>query len=986
MALKTNYCLALQGMEFAVREYANFQAELLEVEILTGKCAPDSMAQTFLPASTGEPVFSVVICSIDPVRFERVTANYRERLSDVPHEIIGIHDARSLCEAYNRGVARARGQHLIFSHDDIAILTTDFSSRLLHALEESDIVGVAGTSWLTGETWGAAGWPFIHGLVVHPAANGGFKAAAFGWGEPLVHGMQALDGLFLAVRRTVFEHHRFDEETFDGFHFYDLDFSFSAYQMGMRLSVAQNITVLHESGGHFGESWAQYAKRFLAKHRDNLPGIAGGAWIAPEIRFDSLSDAHCFCDRFPLRMKNALLSMESVGRLQQLRRHTPKQRDMLASVARKKPFSPHCSTVDIIVCVHNALDDVARCLESILCHTAMPYRIILVDDGSDAPTRDWLLQFAREHPALLLRAEQATGYTFAANRGLRAGDAQYALLLNSDTIVTPGWLDGLIRCAESDPVIGMVGPLSNAASWQTIPEVRDITGEWGRNELPEGVHVEDMGPIAMRYSPQNSPYIPFLNGFCLLIKRALLNASGLFDEENFGAGYGEENDYCLRAADLGWKLAVADDVYVFHAQSRSYSDERRRLLSEHAHRQLIAKHGEGAVLSGVLACRENRCLRGLRASSRHWAERWKSARAGRQSYSGKRIAIILPVQHAGGGANVVVTLARALREMGVEVQLINLMCRRLDFEQAYPDLDIPVLYAPSIDNVVQMVASFDIAMATVFYTVGWLARGATLPANVRIAYLIQDFEPKFFDKGNPFYAEALASYRLIPGIIGLTLTDWNRLTVLEETGLECRTLGPMYDLDLFFPRPRGKTPMWPESPLRVAAMICPSTPYRAPARTMRVLREMSRRFGSTVEIILFGVDSDDSGFLSLPRDFSFHNLGMVRPDQLAGVLNEVDIFVDYSDYQAMGLTAMEAMGCGVAVIVPEQGGASSFARHRENAMVVDTMNFESCLDALVELVENHDLRRGLQDSAMESIPACHPEGVALRLLESIFGG
>ena len=127
------------------------------------------------------------------------------------------------------------------------------------------------------------------------------------------------------------------------------------------------------------------------------------------------------------------------------------------------------------------------------------------------------------------------------------------------------------RLRESDPRIGLVGPLSNTASWQSIPDVRLPDGEWAENPLGEGTTPEDMARSVARYSGRLYPRLPFLNGFCLLIRRQVIDELGRFDEVTFGRGYGEENDYCLRAAKAGWQLAVADDVYVYHRQSRSYS-------------------------------------------------------------------------------------------------------------------------------------------------------------------------------------------------------------------------------------------------------------------------------------------------------------------------------------------------------------------------------------------------------------------------------
>ena len=100
-------------------------------------------------------MISVVICSIDATKFARVTANFRERLADRPHEVIGIHDARSLAEGYNRGLRQARGDVVVFSHDDVAILSPDFGGALERALQRLDVVGVVGTTEVRSANWPA---------------------------------------------------------------------------------------------------------------------------------------------------------------------------------------------------------------------------------------------------------------------------------------------------------------------------------------------------------------------------------------------------------------------------------------------------------------------------------------------------------------------------------------------------------------------------------------------------------------------------------------------------------------------------------------------------------------------------------------------------------------------------------------------------------------------------------------------------------------
>ena len=126
-----------------------------------------------------------------------------------------------------------------------------------------------------------------------------------------------------------------------------------------------------------------------------------------------------------------------------------------------------------------------------------------------------------------------------------------------------------------------------------------LEGDWAENPLPEGLSVADMGRLVATYSGRVYPRISFLNGFCLMIKRGLIDQIGYLDEERFGEGYGEENDYCLRAAKAGWHLAVADDTYIYHAQSRSYSHERRKQLVDRSNKAFGDKYGHQIISDGI---------------------------------------------------------------------------------------------------------------------------------------------------------------------------------------------------------------------------------------------------------------------------------------------------------------------------------------------------------------------------------------------------
>lgn len=252
--------------------------------------------------------------------------------------------------------------------------------------------------------------------------------------------------------------------------------------------------------------------------------------------------------------------------------------------------------IDIVVPVHNALPEVQACLRALArVPTGVASRVIVVNDASDGPTTAWLREAAATLGTgsvrfeLIEQAENA-GYTRTANAGLRASEAAVVVVLNSDTVVTPYWLDALLRCLASHPRMGIVGPLSNAANWQSVPDLRDEDGRFAINGLPPGLTPTTMAALVAAASARSYPRLPFINGFCYMIGREVIDRIGLFDEEAFPVGYGEENDYAIRALDAGFLLAVADDAYVFHAKSRSFGHERRAELTTAGLEAIARKH------------------------------------------------------------------------------------------------------------------------------------------------------------------------------------------------------------------------------------------------------------------------------------------------------------------------------------------------------------------------------------------------------------
>jgi GT2 family glycosyltransferase len=136
--------------------------------------------------------------------------------------------------------------------------------------------------------------------------------------------------------------------------------------------------------------------------------------------------------------------------------------------------------------VHNGIEFVRDCLATVVASLAPGNGLIVVDDGSDAPTRDQCTDFVARHPFIrLIRRPEASGFTRAANAGLRESDADYQILLNSDTLVPPDWIGKIIRCGESAPDIGLVGPLSGAPPGNQFRRFTRRWADWLPTICPE---------------------------------------------------------------------------------------------------------------------------------------------------------------------------------------------------------------------------------------------------------------------------------------------------------------------------------------------------------------------------------------------------------------------------------------------------------------------------------------------------------------------
>ncbi|MBM3668074.1 MAG: glycosyltransferase, partial [Actinobacteria bacterium] len=586
---------------------------------------------------------------------------------------------------------------------------------------------------------------------------------------------------------------------------------------------------------------------------------------------------------------------------------------------------------------------------------------------SDLPTRRLLEWFAREHPSveLVSNPEPPHGYTIAANLGLRASAAEYVVLLNSDTVVTPGWLDALVELGQSDDEIGILGPLSNAATHQSVPAVRDGSG-WALNPLPDWLTPDGMGHLVARISENRAPRVPFVNGFCFAVRRGVIERIGEFDEESFAEGFCEENDYAVRALDAGFSLAVSDRAYVHHAKSRSYGSDRRESISREHYRRFLAKHGEAKVES--LLERFESADRELEPLRQRLAELTAGPEALERGFAELpgdplAVAFVLPGMSAGGGGGThsVYQEARALQAMGVEARVL---LAAKDMERAavaYDDAEAVFAGYSGENELAERTRFADVIVATHHRTAQAVAAIRRQRDDFLPAYYVQDYEPFFAPEGSDGSDEALLSYGTIPGQLVFAKTDWLASVLAIRHGIQVAKVEPSVDTGVY--HRRGRSDRGSGEPLRVAAMIRPRTPRRQPLATLRLLERAREELAGEVEAVSFGCAEDELSALAGGPPRGIEHRGLLRREQVAELLRESDVFVDLSIYQAFGRTGLEAMACGCTAILPAVGGAGEYAEDGVNALLAETGDPEGCFAALRSLAEDRDRVARMQAEA-----------------------
>jgi GT2 family glycosyltransferase/glycosyltransferase involved in cell wall biosynthesis len=240
--------------------------------------------------------------------------------------------------------------------------------------------------------------------------------------------------------------------------------------------------------------------------------------------------------------------------------------------------------ITVIVPVYRGIDEVRACIESVIRHAGeLAFDLLVIDDDSpEEEVRSYLESLAHERDSLpgggalrTVRNQRNLGFVGTVNVGLADLDG-HAVILNADTVVTEGWLDRLHDAATREPDVATVTPLTNFGSICTLPaSVIDAFALGG-----DDPQIDACAAFVDQHGLGRRPEVITGVGFCMFMTRTALDACGTFDRETFGRGYGEEVDFCLRAARVGLRNLVEDRTFVFHHGAVSFGASRQDGLEQ----------------------------------------------------------------------------------------------------------------------------------------------------------------------------------------------------------------------------------------------------------------------------------------------------------------------------------------------------------------------------------------------------------------------
>lgn len=672
----------------------------------------------------------------------------------------------------------------------------------------------------------------------------------------------------------------------------------------------------------------------------------------------------------------------------------------------------------MVIPVHNQLDAVLDLFETLELYGQAVNNVYVIDDHSEEYIGAQLRAWCDKQPAYqYFRNPTNLGFVKSVNFGFSLCETELICLLNSDVVLTSGWLEKMISFTDADPRVGVVNPLTNNAPFIEIP-------------LPPGYSIHMM---ADRLDDLNSTSEPVEIvtgvGFCWLIRRSLITDYGGFDEI-FSPGYCEEADFAMRIKSHGNKVVLALNDFVYHRGGTSFKETgnqlyiRNRRVFDARWESMFEQQESSFCRDDPLKELKEVLYTGLNDGPnsifhRRDYYRTKLAKAlqmvrnkqysslvsiikrnlrkevgaalekrftvpepstedlftlnrtpdlkTRNMFPDKeyitklpktstrlKIAFLLWDMTTCGGVNVIIDLVNGLIAKGHDATIVTV-------DPTYkPEYYRRLLTRPLVYRDLKMMKECfletDILIATYWATAYYWYKELKSLLKCPTAYFVQDFEPDFFNTNSEDYKRAIGTYFLnMPHIV---TSQWLK-DKLRNIGVDSAVIPIGLDLGVYHPRERssGNNEV---NEFTITGMVRPHTPHRGFSTFMETCRIIHSR-DSTIKFVVFGCDQREIGTTDLP----IRSVGIIENQhEMARHLSSCDLLLDTSDFQAFGRCALESMACGTPTVITDTGGAKEYAVDGHNSLIAATGNAEDFAEKTLRIKRDTALHKHIAKNGL----------------------
>lgn len=698
-----------------------------------------------------------------------------------------------------------------------------------------------------------------------------------------------------------------------------------------------------------------------------MPFTVDGQWVTPTERDlqSFLGTLNSDADNGVLKPTPELIeALKSAATIEQEKSGNAAPVDFFRTLSRLR------GPVDIVVPVYGGLHVLKDCVGSIQARTHWDYRLIFVDDCSPDPEVPRYLRLIQEEDPdriFVFTNKRNRGFAATVNRGMSEMPmSPYICVLNSDVVVTDGWLTRMLVALESDPKNCIVNPVTNNTALINV-------------DMYPGRSYLDMDMALSRQSAIKYPEI-MPTGFCFMFRKSLIDEIGPFDEA-YGS-YGEETDYWFRAIKhvtdegvmLGYKAALADNAYIFHERGTSFSQlgasdhlRQRRAGSERFHK-MHPDFGEWEK-----GFDKNAAVAGLRSSV--------PPRAFTREYLGN-VAWLVKSTGPCGGMYYIADVANHLIERGYNVKICMIPDHFKDKEgkEIQHSLIGNLRTRPIVFEDARMFATqfsqrvFD-GPGILFSAVTELTPAAIAAGklNKRLSVInhVQSWDVDLAEEvGREEIIDKIKEqYTAVPN---LPVAKWISEEIRKLGGSTIGVVSPGVNTDIFHERDRDERG---DERTTFAILLLKDNPFKGYERGIELAKGLIEHGGANTRV--FGIGSD--AYPEVPGIVALGGLSQAKMGDVLG--REVDVFIDPSTQHSYGLPGLEALYSGAKFVCWENKGVHEYSNHFTNKEIKVLPNDATTKDAVnaVFMINN-------RDSRVQTVIEEHTRQFSLDAFEEILSG